>query len=88
MKSEISALAQKIPVLIAGRGSIGLTLTALLSRYGVACDGGHSTVREALAIQLLGTQCGGKCVVVDIVQKTRRSLERLAWFNPPSKLDV
>jgi 3-(3-hydroxy-phenyl)propionate hydroxylase len=52
--------------------------------YLVACDGGRSTVREQLGLQLQGTQYDGKYVIVDIVQKTRRAGERLAWFDPPS----
>lgn len=50
----------------------------------VACDGGRSTVREQLGLQLQGMQYDGKYVIVDIVQKTRRPVERLAWFDPPS----
>ncbi|MGQ3004301.1 MAG: FAD-dependent monooxygenase, partial [Hydrogenophaga sp.] len=52
--------------------------------YVVACDGGRSTVREQLGLQLEGTQYDGKYVIVDVVQKTRRAVERLAWFDPPS----
>jgi 3-(3-hydroxy-phenyl)propionate hydroxylase len=52
--------------------------------YVVACDGGRSTVREALGLQLEGTQYEGRYVIVDIVQKTQRPVERLAWFDPPS----
>ncbi len=50
----------------------------------VACDGGRSTVREHLGLQLKGTQYDGKYVIVDIRQKTSRAVERLAWFDPPS----
>lgn len=50
----------------------------------VACDGGRSTVRDQLGLQLEGTQYEGKYVIVDVVQKTRRAVERLAWFDPPS----
>jgi 3-(3-hydroxy-phenyl)propionate hydroxylase len=50
----------------------------------VAADGGRSTVREQLGLQLEGMQYDGKYVIVDIVQKTRRPTERLAWFDPPS----
>ena len=50
----------------------------------VACDGGRSTVREQLGLQLQGTQYDGRYVIVDIRQKTRRAVERLAWFDPPS----
>jgi 3-(3-hydroxy-phenyl)propionate hydroxylase len=52
--------------------------------YLVACDGGRSTVREQLGLQLEGTQYEGRYVIVDIVQETRRPVERLAWFDPPS----
>jgi 3-(3-hydroxy-phenyl)propionate hydroxylase len=52
--------------------------------YLVACDGGRSTVREQLGLQLQGMQYDGKYVIVDIVQKTKRAVERLAWFDPPS----
>ena len=50
----------------------------------VACDGGRSTVRDQLGLQLQGTQYEGKYVIVDVMQKTRRAVERLAWFDPPS----
>ena len=50
----------------------------------VACDGGRSTVREQLGLQLQGMQYDGKYVIVDIRQKTQRAVERLAWFDPPS----
>ena len=50
----------------------------------VACDGGRSTVRDQLGLQLEGTQYEGRYVIVDIVQKTKRPVERLAWFDPPS----
>ena len=61
----------------AGRHAVG-------AGYVVACDGGRSTVRERLGLQLEGTQYEGRYVIVDIVQKTRRPVERLAWFDPPS----
>ncbi|HEY8356252.1 MAG TPA: FAD-dependent monooxygenase [Ramlibacter sp.] len=54
------------------------------ARYLAACDGGRSTVREQLGLQLEGTQYEGRYVIVDVVQKTRRPVERLAWFDPPS----
>jgi 3-(3-hydroxy-phenyl)propionate hydroxylase len=50
----------------------------------VACDGGRSTVRDQLGLELEGTQYEGRYVIVDIVQRTRRPVERLAWFDPPS----
>jgi 3-(3-hydroxy-phenyl)propionate hydroxylase len=54
------------------------------ARYLVACDGGRSTVREQLGLEFEGTQYEGRYVIVDIVQQTRRPVERLAWFDPPS----
>jgi 3-(3-hydroxy-phenyl)propionate hydroxylase len=50
----------------------------------IACDGGRSTVREQLGLQLEGMQYDGRYVIVDIEQDTRRKVERLAWFDPPS----
>jgi 3-(3-hydroxy-phenyl)propionate hydroxylase len=50
----------------------------------VACDGGRSTVREQLGLQLGGMQYEGRYVIVDIEQATERPVERLAWFDPPS----
>lgn len=50
----------------------------------VACDGGRSTVREQLGLQLEGVQYEGRYVIVDIEQDTQRPVERLAWFDPPS----
>jgi 3-(3-hydroxy-phenyl)propionate hydroxylase len=50
----------------------------------VACDGGRSTVREQLGLELEGVQYEGRYVIVDIEQNTRRAVERLAWFDPPS----
>ncbi|MEP6548139.1 MAG: FAD-dependent monooxygenase [Gammaproteobacteria bacterium] len=50
----------------------------------VACDGGRSTVREQLGLPLEGMQYEGRYVIVDIEQDTKRDVERLAWFDPPS----
>ncbi len=50
----------------------------------IACDGGRSTVRELTGLQLAGMQYEGRYVIVDIEQETRRDVERLAWFDPPS----
>jgi 3-(3-hydroxy-phenyl)propionate hydroxylase len=50
----------------------------------VACDGGRSTVRDSLGLQLDGMQYDGRYVIVDIEQDTHRDVERLAWFDPPS----
>ena len=59
-------------------------LHTVFADWLVACDGGRSTVREQLGLQLEGTQYEGRYVIVDVVQKTRRDVERLAWFDPPS----
>jgi 3-(3-hydroxy-phenyl)propionate hydroxylase len=50
----------------------------------VACDGGRSTVRELSGLAFEGIQYEGRYVIVDIDQATQRSVERLAWFDPPS----
>jgi 3-(3-hydroxy-phenyl)propionate hydroxylase len=57
---------------------------AVQADWLVACDGGRSTVREQLGLQFEGTQYEGRYVIVDIVQQTKRPVERLAWFDPPS----
>jgi 3-(3-hydroxy-phenyl)propionate hydroxylase len=54
----------------------------------ITCDGGRSTVREQLGLQLKGVQYEGRYVIVDVVQKSTRlqtqPVERLAWFDPPT----
>jgi 3-(3-hydroxy-phenyl)propionate hydroxylase len=56
----------------------------LRANWLIACDGGRSTVREQLGLQLEGVQYEGRYVIVDIEQDTQRPVERLAWFDPPS----
>jgi 3-(3-hydroxy-phenyl)propionate hydroxylase len=46
--------------------------------------GNAGAVREQLGLQLEGMQYEGRYVIVDIEQDTRRAVERLAWFDPPS----
>jgi 3-(3-hydroxy-phenyl)propionate hydroxylase len=58
--------------------------TRVRAGYVAACDGGRSTVRELLGLQFEGMQYEGRYVIVDVRQKTRRAVERLAWFDPPS----
>ncbi len=57
----------------------------------IACDGGRSTVREQIGLQLKGIQYEGRYVIVDVVQKSTRlqthPVERLAWFDPPTNPD-
>jgi len=50
----------------------------------IACDGGRSSVREAMGLKLEGMQYEGRYVIVDIEQESQRPVERLAWFDPPS----
>ncbi len=57
---------------------------AVQADWVVACDGGRSTVRDQLGLELKGTEYDGKYVIVDIRQPTERAVERLAWFDPPS----
>lgn len=78
--TQVAQTASGATVTIDGPGG----LTTLCADWVVACDGGKSTVREQLGLQLQGTQYEGRYVIVDIVQKTKRSVERLAWFDPPS----
>jgi 3-(3-hydroxy-phenyl)propionate hydroxylase len=60
-------------------------LQTLQARYLVACDGGRSTVREQLGLQLAGhavrrqVRDRGHCA-----EDAARPVERLAWFDPPS----
>ncbi len=56
----------------------------LAADWVVACDGGRSSVREALGLSLEGTTYEGRYVIVDIHLKSARPTERLAWFDPPS----
>ncbi|RJG07853.1 FAD-dependent oxidoreductase [Noviherbaspirillum cavernae] len=60
------------------------TRETLRAAWLVACDGGRSTVRDKLGLQLRGMQYEGRYVIVDIEQDTKREVERLAWFDPPS----
>ena len=58
--------------------------TTVHADWLIACDGGRSTVRQRLGLQLSGIQYDGRYVIVDIEQATTRDVERLAWFDPPS----
>ncbi|SIT45214.1 FAD-dependent oxidoreductase [Paraburkholderia piptadeniae] len=57
---------------------------ALDTDWVVACDGGRSTIREALGLQLQGTSYEGRYVIVDIELDSDRPTERLAYFDPSS----
>ena len=62
----------------------GEARSTLRADWLIACDGGRSTVRDCLGLQLKGTHYEGRYVIVDIEQNTMREVERLAWFDPPS----
>jgi len=57
---------------------------SLETDWVVACDGGRSTIREALGLQLQGTSYEGRYVIVDIELDSDRPTERLAYFDPSS----
>jgi 3-(3-hydroxy-phenyl)propionate hydroxylase len=57
---------------------------ALEADWLLACDGGRSTIRDALGLQLQGASYEGRYVIVDIALESRRPTERLAYFDPPS----
>jgi 3-(3-hydroxy-phenyl)propionate hydroxylase len=57
---------------------------SLNSEWVVACDGGRSTIREALGLQLKGTSYEGRYVIVDIELESDRPTERLAYFDASS----
>ena len=63
---------------------VGGERSTLRADWLAACDGGRSTVREQLGLRFDGMQYEGRYVIVDIEQETRREVERLAWFDPPS----
>ncbi|AXL49465.1 FAD-dependent oxidoreductase [Paraburkholderia caffeinilytica] len=64
--------------------STGDTAWTMRADWVVACDGGRSTIREALGLKLTGTTYEGRYVIVDIELKSERATERLAYFDPPS----
>ena len=84
------AWSSRMSAVQAGDDGVGVTVDTengprqVHAQYLVACDGGRSTVREQLGLQFEGIQYDGRYVIVDIVQKTQRPVERLAWFDPPS----
>jgi len=56
---------------------------ALHTGWVVASDGGRSTLRDALGLKLQGTSYEGRYVIVDILLRSDRPTERLAYFDPP-----
>ena len=71
-------------------GGVRLTVDTPLGGYELAadwllgCDGARSIVREATGMKLGGTSYEGRYVIVDVLLRSHRPTERLAWFNPPS----
>lgn len=57
---------------------------ALDADWLIACDGGRSSIREAMGLQLQGTSYEGRYVIVDIALESQRPTERLAYFDPVS----
>ncbi|MFB9126387.1 FAD-dependent oxidoreductase [Paraburkholderia dipogonis] len=62
----------------------GDTTWQMNADWVVACDGGRSTIRDALGLKLTGTTYEGRYVIVDIELDSARATERLAYFDPPS----
>ena len=56
---------------------------ALEADWLVACDGGRSTIREAMGLTLHGASYEGRYIIVDIQLESDRPTERLAYFDPP-----
>ncbi|HMN79749.1 MAG TPA: FAD-dependent oxidoreductase [Burkholderiaceae bacterium] len=71
-------------------GGVALALTSPAGDYRlqadwlVAADGGRSMIRDALGLKLEGTTYEGRYVIVDILMRSSRPTERLAFFDPPS----
>ena len=73
------------------RDDDGVTLSLGTSRgdymlkadWLVACDGGRSTIREAMELPLRGASYEGRYIIVDIQLESDRPTERLAYFDPP-----
>lgn len=53
------------------------------AQWVVACDGGQSSVRHALGLELEGTGYQGRYVIIDIELPSQMPTERRAWFDPP-----
>ena len=64
--------------------STGDTTWRMHADWVIACDGGRSTIRDALGLKLTGTTYEGRYVIVDIALNSERPTERLAYFDPPS----
>jgi 3-(3-hydroxy-phenyl)propionate hydroxylase len=79
----------RVTALRARADGASLTVSTPLGDYAieadwlVAADGGRSFVREALGLKLEGTSYEGRYVIVDILMRSDRPTERLAYFDPP-----
>jgi 3-(3-hydroxy-phenyl)propionate hydroxylase len=79
----------RVTALRARDDGAALTVTTPLGDYTIetdwliAADGGRSMVRESLGLKLEGTSYEGRYVIVDILMKSDRPTERLAYFDPP-----
>ena len=91
-KSELIEIRWQTRVTAIDARADGATLTVatpegeycLNTDWVVACDGGRSTIREALGLPLQGTSYEGRYVIVDIALESERPTERLAYFDPSS----
>lgn len=50
----------------------------------IACDGARSKARQELGLRMNGTAYEGRYVIVDVAADLDWSVERMAWFDPPS----
>jgi 3-(3-hydroxy-phenyl)propionate hydroxylase len=89
-KSDLIDVRWQTKVTAIQQDANGATLTltspagdyAIKADWVVAADGGRSTIREALGLQLKGTSYEGRYVIVDILMDSQRPTERLAYFDP------
>ena len=61
---------------------------ALQADWLLACDGAHSTVRDALALAFTGKVFRDRFLIADIVMQAEFPAERRFWFNPPFHPDA
>ncbi|MFT3816743.1 MAG: FAD-dependent oxidoreductase [Rubrivivax sp.] len=79
----------RVTAIEAGADGVRLSVATPLGDYRVdadwlvAADGGRSFVRESLGLALQGNSYEGRYVIVDILLKSERPAERLAYFDPP-----
>ncbi|CAB3668719.1 3-(3-hydroxy-phenyl)propionate/3-hydroxycinnamic acid hydroxylase [Paraburkholderia phenoliruptrix] len=87
-QTRVTGIEQSAASNAAGGATLDLqtgdTAWRMEADWVVACDGGRSTIREALGLKLTGTTYEGRYVIVDIELDSDRATERLAYFDPPS----